>query len=386
MKVNTPLPPRQSQQSKSRPNSSTKSNPRSRSKSTKKKMPTWLKAMLTGIILLVLTGIGLATYFVLYANNKLPTISTLEKGGVGNQVVVPTLAPQTEPFSFVLMGVDYRKELPGMRTDVVMVGAMHPETKEAVLVSLPRDTHFAIPGYGPDKLNHFYPNFHSLHKKGQLDSPTPMEEMKVMLGKYMDLDIDHAMEINFQGFVQVVDALGGVSMNVDQDMCYRDRADGTNIKLKAGQQDLSGQEALDLVRYRKSNCSPRTPETTDEDRNVRQNAVLQELVGNMQSLGGFSKVTDIIDALADNFKIDMTSTQIRDSFTTYIDINRNNIHYVSVGGDWKSPYIYINEEKLALAKQLLKDVMDGKSITPEQAAGENVANSSESTPSSAPSR
>lgn len=330
----------------------------------KKGMATWLKVLFTVILILLIGILAYAGYLIKYGNDSLGKISKVTQTIGGGNTEKPTVTVKEEPFSFVLMGIDYRKELPGLRTDVVMVGAIHPDSQEAVLVSLPRDTYFQIPGYGPDKLNHFYPNFHTLMKNGKLDSASPEDEMKIMLGQYMGIDIDHAAVINFQGFVDVVDALGGVNVNVDQDMCYRDRADGTNINLKKGQQTLNGQQTLDFVRYRKSNCSPMTKGTTDFDRNVRQNAVLQELVGKMQSFGGITKVTSLIDAVADNFSVDMTPDQIRSVLTTYLMIDRDNIHYLSVDGNWVSPYIYVDENKLAEAKQMIQDVLDGKSLNP----------------------
>lgn len=351
MNSKAPLPPRQGH--------------RSRTVKPKRKMAKWLKVVLSILVIFLLIVVGLAVYLLKYGNDVLGDISTV--GDNQTTDVTPALKPNKEPFSFILLGIDYRPELPGRRTDVVMIGAIHPETKEAALVSLPRDTYFEIPGlYKGDKLNHFYPKFFELEKRGELDSETPEDEMKVMLGTYMGIDIDHAAVLNFQGFVDVVDALGGVEVNVDQDMCYRDTADGTNINLKQGFQELDGQQALDFVRYRKSNCSPMTPGTDETDRNVRQNAVLQEVVGKLQSLGGVTKITKVIDAIADNFKMDMTPTQMKSSITTYLNMNRANIHFLSVDGEWRSPYVYVDETKLEEAKTMLKKVMNGESLnTPE---------------------
>ncbi|MGZ9585044.1 LCP family protein [Paenibacillus marinisediminis] len=350
MNSKTPLPPRHGQ--------------RKRTVQPKRKMATWLKVLLSVLLIVLLAIIAYAGYILKYGYDKLDDISTISSTGDQTKDVNPALKPNKEPFSFILLGIDYRPELPGKRTDVIIAGAIHPVTKEAVLVSLPRDTYFEVPGYQGDKLNHFYPKFFELQERGKLDSASPEDEMKVMLGKYLDMEFDHVAVLNFQGFVDIVDALGGIEVNVDQDMCYRDNADGTNINLKAGFQELDGQQALDFVRYRKSspNCKPMTKGTTDADRNVRQNAVLHELVSNMQSLGTVTKVTKMIDAVADNFKLDMTPDQMTSSIMTYMDINPNDIHYISVDGEWISPYIYVDEAKLEEGKQALKKVMNGESL------------------------
>ncbi|MBN3525939.1 LCP family protein [Paenibacillus apiarius] len=372
MNSSTPLPPRQKPQ-------------RRKASDKKRGIPKWLKVTLISVLVVSIGILSYAGYLLFYANSKLEDISTVSKEGEGSGTVQETLSPTKEPFSFILLGIDYRPELPGRRTDVVMVGAMHPETQEAVLVSLPRDTYFELTGYTPDKLNHYYPKFFTLKEQGKLDSASPEDEMKAMLGQYLDINIDYAAVIDFKGFVDVVDAVGGVDVNVDQNMCYRDRADGTNINLSAGLQTLDGKNTLDFVRYRKSNCRPMTKGTTDGDRNVRQNAVLQELVGKMQTLGGIAKITDIIDAMANNFKIDMTPSQIRNSLTTYIGINRNDIHYMPVDGDWKSPYIYVNQEQLEQGKQALKDVLAGRSLkAPQPADSESGTSGTDSDKTTAP--
>lgn len=351
MNSKAPLPPRQGQ--------------RIKMVKPKRKMATWLKVVLSILVIFFIIVIGLAVYILKYSNDALDNISTVEDTQTTD--VAPAMKPNKEPFSFLLLGIDYRPELPGRRTDVVMVGAIHPETKEAALVSLPRDTYFEIPGlYRGDKLNHFYPKFFELQKNGDLDSETPEDEMKVMLGTYLGIDIDHAAVLNFQGFVDVVDAVGGVNITVDQDMCYVDTVDDTDINLKQGAQVLNGKQALDYVRYRKSNCSPMTPGTNETDRNVRQNAVMQEVVGKMLSLGGVTKITKVIDAVADNFQIDMTPTQMKSSIMTYLNMNTANIHFLSVDGEWRSPYVYPDETKLEEAKMMLKKVLNGESLnTPE---------------------
>lgn len=326
-------------------------------------MPKWLKVTLITALIAAVVVIIVVGYWVWYANHKLNHISTVanQEGGAST-TVQDMLSPNKEPFAFILLGIDYRPELPGRRTDVVMVGAVHPDTQEAVLVSLPRDTYLQLPSYHPDKLNHYYPKFCTRKDQGKLDSLTPEDEMKRMLGEYMGVPIDYAAVINFKGFSDVVDAVGGVNVNIDQNMCYRDRADGTHINLKTGAQTLDGKNALDFVRYRKSNCRPMTKGTTETDRNLRQNAVLKEIVGKLQSLGGLTKVTDVMDALADHFKIDMSPSQIRSSIATYLGMNRDHIHYISVDGNWVSPYIYPDVAKLEKGKQALRDVLAGQSL------------------------
>lgn len=62
--------------------------------------------------------------------------------------------------------------------------------------------------------------------------------MKTMMGKYLDIDVDYTTILDFQGFRDVVDELGGVKVNISDNMCYTDSVDGTNINLKKVRRSL----------------------------------------------------------------------------------------------------------------------------------------------------
>lgn len=120
-----------------------------------------------------------------------------------------------------------------------MVTAFNPDTKTVTVVSLPRDTKIELKGYKSNKANAYYPIFLSKEKESGVKAT---DEMKTMMSKYMDIPIDYVTVLNFQGFRDAVDALGGVDINVDADMCYRDTADGTNINLKKASRSLTGRK------------------------------------------------------------------------------------------------------------------------------------------------
>lgn len=185
-------------------------------------------------------------------------------------------------------------------------------------------------------------------------------KMKKMIGKYLNIDIDYVTVINFQGFRDVVDNLGGVDVTVDKNMCYRDRADGTDINLTAGAKHLNGDQALDFVRYRKSNCRPRTAESDDFDRNRRQNQVLHSLIDQMQSFNALTKFSAIIKSVDKNMMTDIESQQMKNIVQTYWNISKQNVKYNPVAGTWRSPYVYIDEQQLDLAKQALQEELAKK--------------------------
>ncbi|WP_025699241.1 LCP family protein, partial [Paenibacillus forsythiae] len=261
-----------------------------------------------------------------------------------------------KPLTVLLLGTDYRPEHKSYLTDVIMVVSLNPQTESATIVSLPRDTYMELDGYKRTKINAFYSRFKD---KEDTSGISAEDEMKTMMGKYLGVPIDYVTVLNFQAFREVVDELGGVKVNISEDMCYTDSVDGTDINLKKGPAELGGDDALDYVRYRKSNCKPKTNPSDDFDRNRRQSEVLHSLMDQMQSLGGAVKIGGVLDAINDNMKTDIEKDQIRNLIAAYWKMSKENVEFKPVTGTWSSPYVYINEETLDAAKQSLRNRLAG---------------------------
>ncbi|GAA0135913.1 hypothetical protein YSY43_27530 [Paenibacillus sp. YSY-4.3] len=346
------LPPREQSHRKSSKKSSRKK---------KKKASGFQIFLRTLLTLLIVLALGVGVY-IGYLSVTIDQV--IEETGT-DEKVAPQQSAKIKPLTMLLLGTDYRPETKTHLTDVMMVIAMNPETKSATVVSLPRDTLLELKGYRPDKLNAYYPNFLVQEKKTGI---TATYEMKTMMSKYFDLDIDYVTVLNFQGFRDVVDALGGVDINVDADMCYRDRADNTNINLKKGQQHLSGEDALGYVRYRKSNCSPRTKASDDFDRNRRQNEVLHALIDQAKSLDGVLGAGKVIQSVGKNMETDLESQQMKNIISAYWNISKENVAFMPVTGQWKSPYVYLNADEFEKAKQALKDELAGNKPKADESA------------------
>ncbi|MCQ4086125.1 LCP family protein [Saccharibacillus sp. JS10] len=269
----------------------------------------------------------------------------------------PVKPADSQPIAMALLGTDFRSETGSHLTDVVMVAAMNPNTDTATIVSLPRDTRIELEGYKVRKVNAYYPTFLAQEKKGE---PEAKGAMQRMLGKYFDIPIDYVTVVNFQSLRDIVDAVGGIDVDVTMDMCYKDTADGTDINLKAGSQKLDGKNALDYVRYRKTNCNPPTAPSDDFSRNQRQQQVIGAIMQKVQSFNVLTKSGSLIDAVADNTETDLENKQILNLVKTYWDIPKENISFPKVTGNWKSPYVYISDSELAAAKQALQDELAGK--------------------------
>ncbi|MDP4500338.1 LCP family protein [Nonomuraea turcica] len=177
--------------------------------------------------------------------------------------------------NWLLVGSDSRKGLSeaerkklrtgravGQRTDSMMLLHIPEGSDKPTLVSLPRDSAVTIPGKGRDKLNSAY----------SLGGPKLLARtVETVTG----IHVDHYMEIGFAGFVDIVDAIGGVEINVRADV--NDPKAG--LKLKKGTQVLNGAQALGYVRTRKGGALP------DFERTKRQRQFLGAVVKKAASPG-----------------------------------------------------------------------------------------------------
>jgi len=138
--------------------------------------------------------------------------------------------------NILVLGVDERAD-DGGRSDTMMVFTVDTKTDQVNLLSVPRDTRVKIPGHGWDKINHAY-----AEGKYKLS----MQAVEDLLG----ISFDYYVVINFSGFCKIVDAIGGVDINVEKRMFYQDPYDNLTIDLYPGQQHMDGKTAIQYARYR----------------------------------------------------------------------------------------------------------------------------------------
>lgn len=335
------------------PRSSSRTSTRS-SKSTKRKIR-WGRVIFILVSLVIISLASYAGYLYVVGKNNLhkiadqdPTADPIPKDQKAN----------VKPVSIVLLGLDYRKKLGSMNTDVIMVAAFNPKTKTATVVSIPRDSDLKLEGYKRHKANAWYAIFDSIARndkglEGEAAKDYARDNTREMLGKFFGVDIDYTAVIDFQGFIDVVDALGGVRVNVDKDMRWVDKADGTNIDLVAGEQELDGEDALGFVRYRKSNRG--TAPSSDFERNERQSQVLGAITDKLKSFGSITKIDDVLNAVGDNMRTDIPESQLEAMIKKYFGIDSSAIRFIPLEGEWISPYVVLNQEKLEEAKQALRE-------------------------------
>lgn len=205
-----------------------------------------------------------------------------------NQTVSSSFDDTPNSVNILVLGVDERQDDVG-RSDTMFVLTANTETKQLAMLSVPRDTRVKIPGNGWDKINHAYGfGGHKLSKK-------TAEEL-------LGINIEHYVIINFAGFYKIIDAIGGVDIDVEKGMHYEDPYDNLVIDLMPGMQHLDGKKAIQYVRYR--------DEEGDIGRVRRQQNFIKAVYDKVFSPSIIPRIPAIISEVMSAVKTDMSASEI----------------------------------------------------------------------------
>ncbi|GAB6100228.1 LCP family protein [Halanaerocella petrolearia] len=225
-----------------------------------------------------------------------------------------------DKFNILLLGSDAKLEGRN-RTDTIIVVSIDLNSKLVGLLSIPRDSRVKIAG---DKYSDY-------HKINAAYSYGGLKLMQETLEEYLEIPLDYYLQVDYQGFVALVDTLGGVEINVEKDLHYVDQAAGLNIDLQAGKQRLTGEQALNYVRFRHDALG-------DIGRIKRQQKFLQAALKEFLSLKTILKVPKLINKfskyvatdlelakmmklanLMDNFSLDQIAMEMLPGSPKYIE-------------------------------------------------------------------
>lgn len=206
-----------------------------------------------------------------------------------------------KPFTVLVMGIDstsshLSKNATG-NGDSLMVVTFNPDTLNATILSIPRDTYVPIvcfSGNKENKITHAAWNGESCMIK--------------TIENFTGINIDYYVKVNFQGVIKLVNALDGISVDVPMEFCEsnskRSVKSSNLICLKEGVQKLNGEQALALARHRK------TLQTGDLQRGVNQQLVVQGILNKVKSVTSASQMLSILDTISDNMDTNFTTKQI----------------------------------------------------------------------------
>jgi polyisoprenyl-teichoic acid--peptidoglycan teichoic acid transferase len=319
----------------------------------------WFKITAFFVVLLFIVG-GVAFW------KMGSTLGKISKGNIFNNIVksipgVPKeLKAENGRTNVLLLGMR-GENIPGggLLADTIMVVSIVPAESKIAMISIPRDLYVTVPGTSDRQKINAVHHYGEQKGKGQ-----GLEDMKTSVGEVLGIPIHYAVSINFEGFKQLIDAVGGVEITLDQPfeeamqfnephvcdsfftvptgkydnkihkiydsvtgaykrsrivksypLCTapKDTLEcGGDFKLPAGKQTLNGSQSLCYVRSRVT--------TSDFERAKRQQMMLQLLKSKLLSAGtltDFGKINDILDSLGDNVRSDMEAWEMAKFFDLY---------------------------------------------------------------------
>ncbi|CRH21378.1 LCP family protein [Carnobacterium maltaromaticum] len=295
--------------------------------------------MLLCLFLLIIGAIGVYAFKVYrdVTNTTDNIYEKVDKDEVRNDPV--SVDKGEDPFSVLLLGVDTgdlgRTEQG--RSDSIMVVTVNPNTNESKIVSIPRDTYTEIIGQGTtDKINHAY-----------AFGGTAMAVNTVQ--NLLNIPIDYYIEVNMQGVKDLVDAVGGIDVNSPLEFKQN------GFEFTKGPVHLDGEKALAFSRNRYDDP------TGDYGRQGRQRQVIEAVVKKAATFSTLTNYKDILNALQNNMKTNLTFDNMYDIQAKY-KAAAGNIEQVQMQGTGEMindiSYQIISPDELARVSGILRNNLE----------------------------
>ena len=218
----------------------------------------------------------------------------------------------TEPFTILLMGIDSTDEVLSKNAiangDTLILITFNPKTLNATMLSIPRDSYVPIAcwsGRPENKITHAaaYGN----------------DCMINTIENYLDVNIDYYAKINFKGLVKLVNAVGGVEVDVPKELCTDDSSRGGVVCIKEGHQTLMGEEALVFARNRKQLANGTF------GREAHQQEIIKALIDKIKNIKDVTKFIEILNTVSDNLDTNLTTKQILSFYNVAKDIIKKSL-------------------------------------------------------------
>lgn len=225
---------------------------------------------------------------------------------LGEEILLDSLDKQSDGVGMVnilLLGVDEG----GMRSDTIMLASLNGRTGKLSVLSIPRDTRVRVGNYY-QKINAAIGIGAQEVKKGNLKEPEELTVQKVKL--LTGMPIHYFMSIDFDGFKEVIDALGGVEFEVPFRMKYDDPVQNLHIDLSPGLQVLNGEAAHDFVRFRKGNAGYPGYAMGDLGRIEAQQAFIKALIQQKVNAKYLLKADELFEVVVRNVRTNYTAKDL----------------------------------------------------------------------------
>lgn len=264
--------------------------------------------------------------------------------------VLDTVTLKPEKITVLVLGVS--TDITTQLADTIMVCSYNPNTQDAFILSIPRDTFIGNnknTAKGSDKINSIYSKF-------------GVEAMVDKTEKLTGMDINHYAVVKTEALIDIVDAIGGIEYNVPINMDYDDITQNLHIHLKSGVQLIDGEKAEQLLRFRHNNDGSSYPsEYGDNDfgRMRTQREFIKSVAKQTIRVGNVFKIPKISNAIFENVETDMNIWTIVKYIPSAFSFDMDSIKNYQLPGESKkynSLWFYIpnSKETIKLLEELKK--------------------------------
>ena len=273
----------------------------------------WRSVLRSFMLTLLVAGGLYSGYFffstvrALVAQTSLPFVDSVatskSEAGRAPESELPNIAEKEERINILLLGIDQRQGETGpFRTDTMILVSIDPASDTVSMLSIPRDLWVRIPGYGENRIN-------TAHSTGDAENYPGggVALAKKTVAQNFGVPVHYYVRINFSGFEQLIDAIGGLDINVEtaiHDEEYPTEDYGTMVlDIPAGLQHMDGQTVLRYARSRHG--------TGDFNRMARQQIVIRAALDKVLSLDiPISRWPKLLELVGDSVKTDLTLDEI----------------------------------------------------------------------------
>lgn len=279
-------------------------------------MGRFFKSFIIALLIIVILAAALGFYYFSGNINVADLPSFLFGGEEESQF-------ENNEITFAMLGVDVLEanEYKGTRTDTIMIVKCNFDDGSLKILSIPRDTRVYVNGK-KDKINH-------AHSYGGVDMALES------INDFLETNIKYYVKIDYRAVKEVVDAIGGVDINVPRRMEYYDPTVDFRVDLQEGQQVLNGDQAMQFLRWRKNNDYSEQYEEGDVGRIHTQQYFLKEFVKQALSLKNIFKLPKIVNTYFERVDTNIPLKQILAGMNLARKLDTENIRTETVPGDGK---------------------------------------------------
>lgn len=272
-----------------------------------------VEKVILGVIALILTFIIISLFSGFTALFK-----------IGSKTMPQGISPSSgEPVNILLLGMDIGDPAQAdnqsiKRTDTIMVVNYNPSTKNMKIVAVPRDTLISNNGKNL-KINAAY---------AVGGYPKIKNEVENLLG----INVNYMVKVDYNAFVEVIDALGGVTMDIEQNMIYDDEGQNLHINFKAGETvKMDGQKSQEFFRWRKNNDGSGLA-NGDLDRIKNQQKFISKVVDKCKNPFILFRIPKILSAIGDNVETNMPSFKVLRYGISFLTVSKDDISMMTAEG------------------------------------------------------